>query len=148
MNQALTKPQGVSDEYPATPLQVGMVLNSERSPSKGVEIEQVVIELERPVKIDELQSAFEQVSQRHPVLRSAFRWEVNQSQPTLIQYITASAPIEITHIHPQDFERFLLEDRQRGFELHRPPLQRVTLIDTQGDGDGDCFIWTFHHAIL
>ncbi len=45
-----------------------------------------------------------------------------------------------------DFEDWLAGDRQRGFDLSRPPLIRVTLI--RRPGARWRVVWSFHHLIL
>lgn len=135
------------EAFPATPTQVGMVVNSVRD--RGVEIEQLVVRFAEPIPLGALRDVFESVHTRHPVLRSAFRWEGPEAGGGMLQEVFRHAPLEVVR-SAGELREFLDADRARGFDPRRPPLHRATLLARaeHAAGEGDVLVWTFHHAIL
>lgn len=101
-------------------------------------------------------SAFKRVWQRvmdrHPVLRTAFRWEL-RDEPFQVVYRHAEIPwrqhdwrgVSVA-VQEQQLESFLREDRAQGFELSKAPLMRLTLVQLAEDTHQ--FIWSLHHLLL
>jgi hypothetical protein len=138
--------------YPLVPMQAGMLFNSLLDPGAGVEIEQLVFRLPESVDADALAAAWREVTQRHDILRTSFRWEGVQvpSQVVDAQVELEFAFEDLGELSEDGAEARLREwlraDRMRGFELARAPLQRVALF-RRGDADWT-LVWTFHHALL
>lgn len=140
-----------------------MVIDTLRDPSRGVELQQLVVRLERPLALDRLRLAFAAAQARFEVLRSAFRWEGEGTEEGMLQEVYRACPLPLERQVLEGghaLARFLAADRARGFDAARPPLHRVTLLagpaleGTALEGpasaatEGDAFVWTFHHAIL
>ena len=131
----------LEDAFEPTPTQQNMLVNSMRDPSRGVEIEQLVVHLGEKVDPHALRAAFEWAIAAHPALRSAFAW----TSTSIEQRVLPAMPVPFeTRVAPLDAS-FLEHDRVLGFDLTRAPLFRVTFASGVGE---DAFVFTFHHAIL
>src|SRR5262245_13987689 len=120
--------------------------------TSGVDLEQVVGTLEEELDEGAFRSAWARVMARHPVLRTAFRWE-GLATPRQEVHREAELPWERLDwrdmppgVRQAQCESFLARDRQRAFDLTQPPLMRLTLA-AEGRASWT-FVWTFHHALL
>ncbi len=130
-----------------------MVVNALRDPSRGVELEQLVVQLESPITFERVRAAFASVHARHDVLRSAFSWEGAEADGALLQEIVREVPLAArceVLAGDTSLSRWLASDRAAGFDTSRPPLHRVALL-ARAEHDahtGDVIVWSFHHALL
>lgn len=142
----------IEDSYPLSPVQQGMLYHSVSAQTKGVEIEQVVGDLSEELDVCAFETAWALAVARHPVLRSAFRWD-GLNEP--VQEVRRQVKLDWTR---QDWRglsasaveerlrNYLETDRQRGFEMNSAPLMRMAVFWV-----GHVhyrFVWTFHHALL
>ncbi|MDQ3036665.1 MAG: condensation domain-containing protein, partial [Myxococcota bacterium] len=153
----------VVESYPLTPTQQGILFNSLRAGSGMVEIEQIVGRLHHPLDVPQLRAAWAWAEARHAALRTSFRWDGGEAR----QQVVARAPIPFEQrdhsrlaeaARDAELARFLEEDRERGFDLAKPPLARLTLFVYRGndveptgadaDAPSSVLVWTFHHALL
>ena len=109
----------IEDIYPLSPLQQGILFHSLEAPAEGAYIEQLSWVLSGDLDAAALRRAWQEVVDRHPVLRSAFFWEEGDA-PCQIVHRRVELPWE-----PLDWsglsasareERLaaLLEDDRRG----------------------------------
>ncbi len=145
-------PHDVEDSYPLSPIQQGMVFHSIYDRHSGVEIEQMIYTLHEKINVHEFMLAWQRVIDRHPILRTGFRWEGLQEP---VQEVNRSAsPVwgeQDWRSLAKDEQQarltaYLADDRKRGFDLSDKTLNRFALFRV-----GECdyqFIWTFHHAII
>ena len=148
----MTAAPGAAPAYPLPPLQHGMLFQALRAPGAGLDVEQVVCTLDHAVDPERMRRAWERVAARHDVLRTRFQWE---GLPEPVQVVEAEAPIGFT-VHPLStlspaerearLERWLDEDRARGFDLARAPAMRLALF-CHGP-DAHVLAWSFHHVLL
>lgn len=138
--------------YAISPLQQGMLFHHLMAPQAGVDLQQIVISGGDRLDTDRLREAWQQTADRHPILRTAFRWE-GLDLPLQEVHDSALVPLVPYAWEGADpaarearFAKFLDEDRRRGFDLRQPPLMRLTLFG--GDGDAWRLVWTFHHILL
>lgn len=141
-----------ADAYPLSPMQQGMLFHSLIAGESGVYVEQIIASLHETLNLSAFEQAWQRVIDRHPILRSSFRWE-NLDEP--VQEIHSQVNFSVEHqdwrelpISEQEerLQIFLEADRQRGFDLTEAPLMRAALIHL---AEADYrFIWTFHHALL
>ncbi|HEX8411741.1 MAG TPA: amino acid adenylation domain-containing protein [Thermoanaerobaculia bacterium] len=128
----------VEDRYPLTPTQTGMLFHRLLDRRSGVDVQQLVCTLDESVQIPAFRNAWRRVIAQHPILRAAFRWE-GVSEPLL----EVAAHVDLPWSDESgDLETYLQADRERGFELDRPPLMRFALFPQRS------FVWTFHQALL
>ena len=85
-------------------------------------------------------------------LRTGF---LSESQQGPVQVVFRKVPLEVDQQDWQDrteveqaelLEAYLKADRQRGFDLKRPPLMRFGLLQTGPERFE--FVWSHHHILL
>ena len=142
----------IEDAYPLSPLQQGMLFHSLLAQGTGVYIEQLLCDLHEVLDESALRQAWKIVIDRHPVLRTEFRWG-DLDEPQQEVQAQVEMPWEqqdwggIADAEQDRRMADLLEaDRRRGFDMARAPLLRITLVRC-GEAKNR-FIWTFHHAVL
>jgi amino acid adenylation domain-containing protein len=142
----------IEDAYPLSPTQQGMLFHSRMAPDSSVYIEQMCFELHGALNVAAFTQAWQQVINRHPVLRSACVWE-NLEKPLQIVGKQVTFPWQdldwrgISTIEQQEKLALLLrEDRQRGFKLSQAPLMRLMLIRLADNIYH--FTWSHHHLLL
>ncbi len=133
-------------------MQEGMLFSSLATEGAGFDIEQMVWRIRGQVDLTRLRAVLDEVTRRHPVLRTAFRWQA-LDVPVQDVYESVLMPFEFEDLssHPKTaadtmLEEFLAADRARGFDLAAPPLARVTLFQLQHLEY--VLVWTLHHAIV
>jgi amino acid adenylation domain-containing protein len=144
--------KNVEDFYPLSPMQQGMFFHSQYDPESGVYVEQVSCTLRGNLDTAAFERAWQQIMQRHAILRTSF---IGGDLKETVQLVHREVQLPLAHHDwrdmpaPEQDERLdalLLDDRQRGFDLARPPLMRLALIRTQTDAYS--FVWTHHHILL
>jgi amino acid adenylation domain-containing protein/non-ribosomal peptide synthase protein (TIGR01720 family) len=143
--------KNIEDVYPLSPMQQGMLFHSLFAPASGVYIQQPNYELHGNLDISAFERAWQQVVDRHPILRTAFVWELEKSIQIVGRHVRL--PLEqhdwrgLSLAEQQKrLEAFLQADRHRGFELSKAPLMRLTII--QVCEDAYQFICSHHHLLL
>ncbi|MEH2523002.1 MULTISPECIES: non-ribosomal peptide synthase/polyketide synthase [unclassified Bradyrhizobium] len=146
----------IEDIYPLSPMQQGMLFHAMHDGESGLYVNQVAAEV-RGLDAGRLRRAWQAVSDRHAVLRTGFVWRDLSGSPQQIVYRHAEVPFvdEDWRTRAAGWEQPQLEtaladvsrrERVDGFDLSRPPLQRVRLIRL-GE-DRHWLIWTHHHILL
>ena len=130
----------VEDSYPLSSMQQGMLFHTLAASVPGVYIQQLVCRLEEALDIVAFVRAWQQIVDRHPVLRTTFQWEGQdeqdeQEEPLQVVHPRASLPYELDDWRGVSDEEqdellrvYLSIDRQEGFDLMTPPLMRLCLI--------------------
>ncbi|MGH9762108.1 MAG: non-ribosomal peptide synthetase, partial [Blastocatellia bacterium] len=138
--------------YPLTPTQMGMLFHSIYEQRTSVYLTQLVIGLKGSLNVDELQAAWQFAIDRHPALRTAFRWQ-GVEQPE--QIVRKNLRIRFERLDwrgqsPDEREerlgQLLISDRNKGLDLERAPLMRLTLV--QDSDDKYELLWTSHHLLM
>ncbi|MCK1637526.1 non-ribosomal peptide synthase/polyketide synthase [Bradyrhizobium sp. 157] len=146
----------IEDIYPLSPMQQGMLFHAMHDGESGLYVNQVAAEV-RGLDAGKLHRAWQAVSDRHAVLRTGFVWRDLAGSPQQIVYRRAEVPFveedwraRAAASEPSQLEAALTEvslrERVEGFDLSKPPLQRVRLI-WLGE-DRHWLIWTHHHILL
>src|SRR4028119_1287091 len=122
----------IEDFYPLSPMQHGILFHTLYAPHSGMYCEQLSCTFKGNLNIPIFKRSWQQVSDRHPSLRTAFVWEgikepvqvVNrQVQLPWVQHDWQNlSPVE----QQQQLETLLQADREQGFELSKAPLMRLT----------------------
>src|SRR4030095_16224657 len=142
----------IEDVYELSPTQEGMLFHGLEGESSGVYLEQVIADLPEALEESAFLEAWQRVIARHPILRTAFRWDGPEG-PRQEVHRQAALPCRrhdwrtlTTEALEARMAALLVEDRREGIDLSLAPLQRLTLIRDAGG----CrrFVWTFHHALL
>ncbi|WP_191134035.1 non-ribosomal peptide synthetase [Streptomyces sp. col6] len=137
----------IEDIHGLTPLQQAMLVRAVLEPDSSAYVEQLRIELGPDPAPDALREAWEGLFRRHPALRSTFH-HAGLSEPQQVVHRELPLPwrVEDRRAHPDtDIEELARAERERGFDLVRPPLFRLVLVLL---ADRAVLIWTFHHLLL
>ncbi len=138
--------------YPLSPMQQGMLFHSLQAPESGVYFEQLVCSLHGSLDTAAFARAWQQVIDRHTVLRTAFAWKrLDKAMQAVHRQV--SLPLEQLDwrdLSPAEQERALEQhraaERREGFDLSRAPLLRLTLIRTGEQAYR--LLWSHHHILL
>ncbi|HVR95692.1 MAG TPA: amino acid adenylation domain-containing protein [Thermoanaerobaculia bacterium] len=134
--------------YILSPMQQGLLFHSLYTPAEGLYIDQVVAELPGRVDAAALERAWRHAVARHAVLRTSFHWQ-GLDKPLQVVHPAVQLPFAVHDWRgegPDRLERYLEEDRRRGFDLGKSPLLRLAL--TRTGEDRHLLIWTYHHILL
>ncbi|HVT17363.1 MAG TPA: amino acid adenylation domain-containing protein [Thermoanaerobaculia bacterium] len=144
--------RAVVDIYPLSPLQRGLLFHSQRHRGSGDYFQQVSCILAGKLDGASFLRAWQMVVARHPILRTAFVWE-DLAEPLQVVREGIELPWEDgdwRELSPGEQEerldRYLREDRRRGFEVAQAPLMRVALLRLAGDRHA--LVWSSHHLVL
>lgn len=116
----------------------------------GRHVEQLFWNWSGPLELTRFVNAWQSVADREAVLRASFDWS---GAPRLVLHDRAVVEV-VRHAHGAvGWSELLTQDRARGFELHRPGLLRVSLLDGRPDTAGQGLapvrvLVTSHRALL
>ncbi|WP_193200007.1 non-ribosomal peptide synthetase, partial [Nostoc sp. MG11] len=143
--------QQVTDLYPLSPMQRGMLFHSLYTPDADVYVEQLQCTLRGQLDTQAFRQAWEQVFARHEIFRTGFFWE-NLVEPLQCVRQQVSLPLTLHDWQSQDTQSqqqqlaALVISERRGFDLAKPPLIRLHLVQLAPDIYE--FIWSHHHLLL
>src|SRR5262245_49518213 len=129
----------IEDIYPLTPIQQGILFHCLEGADAGAYFVQLAFTLQGSLQVDVFERAWQQVVDRHPILRTAFVWEkIEKPVQGVVQRV--KLPIEkldwrgLPQAEQADrLQRYLRTERERGFNLTKPPLMRVAFIRLAAD---------------
>ncbi|GHO57926.1 non-ribosomal peptide synthetase/type I polyketide synthase [Ktedonobacter robiniae] len=152
MAELAIQPQEVAIIDTLSPAQQGMLYESLSAPGKGIHIEQWLCTLTGKLDIDAFKRAWQWELDRHAIFRTGFTWE-NRTEP--LQVALHHVPLaldqhDLRHLSPTEqssyLDRYMEEERKRGFDLVHPPLIRLALF--QLEDKTYCFALTYHHILM
>ncbi|MCA1359979.1 non-ribosomal peptide synthase/polyketide synthase [Bradyrhizobium sp. IC3069] len=146
----------IEDIYPLSPMQQGMLFHAMHDGESGLYVNQVAAEI-RGLEAGKLRRAWQAASDRHAVLRTGFIWRDLPGAPQQVVYRRAEVPFieDDWRARSATWDQAQLDaaladvsrqEQAAGFDLSRPPLQRVRLIRL--GNDRHWLIWTHHHILL
>ena len=144
--------KNVQDVYPLTPMQEFMLLHAIARPRGGVLSDQFRYEIHGALDVAAFRRAWEQLVQRHTILRTAFVW---QDVKAPVQVVRKSVTLTFTVLDWSDRspaeQRDALDaqcrrDGEEPFNLARAPLLRITLIRLSHDRH--FLVWRSHHLLM
>ena len=149
----MTSKNSSTTVYELSSVQQGMVFHHlSAGHGTGVDIEQLVCELDHRIDAPALKSSFDRLIASCDQLRSYVNLDTSPPQ----QEVTDPTPIALSQFDWSDcnddaefhakFDQFLREDREAGFDIASPPLHRATLISLPDEKN--ILVWTLHHLIL
>ncbi|KAJ3213040.1 hypothetical protein HDU67_003455, partial [Dinochytrium kinnereticum] len=139
---AIGHPQVMYDAYPTTPLQSGMALATILN--RSAYLHHITWRSTTTVNLQSLQTAFNEISATHPILRTAF---IATSSQGICQAVwpDASAFAFVQSRRCEKIDAFLAEDREVGFEMNGLPWLRVSVVEEK---TGQEFVvLSIHHAL-
>src|SRR5439155_1491521 len=89
----------IEDSYPLSPLQEGLLFHTLLAPESGVYVVQHHGILEGTLDLEVIKNAWQQVAQRHEMLRTSFAWE---GLPRPIQLIHPHREIPLLELDWRD----------------------------------------------
>jgi len=146
----MNKPN-IEDIYPLSSLQQGILFHSLSLPNSVIYVSQFCYKLDNSLNLSILKQAWQQIINRHSILRTAFYWK-QRSDPFQVVYREAQLPWEEKdwcHLSSEEqqifLENFLKQDYQKDFDFSQPPLMRITTIRLAEQQYQ--LTWTQHHLI-
>ncbi len=140
------------ERYPATSLQLAMLLHSIVPPDEGVYVQQKILTLRESLELPSFEQALFDLASRHTVLRTAFELEaaghatqVVDRHPKLRLVKSDWRPLP-AKAQQAKLRAYLSEDKRRSFDFAEGPPVRYALFRT-GDAEYE-FIWSSHHALM
>ena len=146
------KTDNIEDIYELTPLQKGLLFHSLYSEELTLYFFHHVFLLKGQLNLKAFEQAWQQVVDRHTILRTGFYWsDIDNPLQVVYKQVKISLNyIDWREIDPVEkkkrLQAFFTRDRQQGFDFSQPCLMRLTLIHL-----ADCsyqFIWSNHHIVL
>lgn len=148
----MTKKKSVEDIYPLTPMQQGILFETLYSLGAGIHIEQLMCTVRGDLDISAFERAWQRVVDRHAVLRTAFVWK-DLDEPLQVVLRRVKVPLgredwrELSPATQQEkLAAYLAADRQRGFDLTKPPLMHLALFQTAEDAYQ--LLWSHNHILM
>ncbi|WP_163998551.1 non-ribosomal peptide synthase/polyketide synthase [Pyxidicoccus caerfyrddinensis] len=142
----------VEDVYPLSPTQQGMLFHSLLSPESSTYFQQLSWTVTSALDVPSFLRAWKACLQRHTILRSSFHWE-GLDRPLQVVHAQVELPFELldwsdlaAEAQRERMEQHLLQDRQRGFDLRRAPLVRLTAVRLTESSVR--FVWSHHHLLV
>jgi len=151
LDRFIGRGEEIEDIYGLSPMQQGMLFHSLYEAGAGIYFVQLACEV-RGGMTGYFRDAWQAVMQRHKILRTEFLWEGLEEPVQIVRngvdlwwreedWRGLSAMEQ-----QQQWQKFLKEDRQQGFDLRRAPLLRFAHIQT-GE-DAYYFCWSTHHILM
>ncbi|MCK1516314.1 amino acid adenylation domain-containing protein [Bradyrhizobium sp. 190] len=148
--------RGIEDIYPLSPMQQGMLFHAVRDGENDAYVNQVGLEL-FGFDADKLRTAWQAVSDRHAALRTGFVWKGFSGPAQQVVHRHVMVPFteddwrdRAAALERAEVDAALAEasrqERESGFDVSQPPLQRVRLIRL--DDRRHWLIWTHHHIFV
>ncbi len=126
--------KNIENIYPLSAMQEGLLFHTLLHPGSGVYLMQDRYLLEGTLDRTAFRRAWQQVVDRHCVLRTSFVWE-NQKRPLQVVHKQVAAPIveldwrdRSPAQQERDFDALLQEELRTGFDFAQVPVFRIRLI--------------------
>ncbi|MGA9770380.1 MAG: amino acid adenylation domain-containing protein, partial [Blastocatellia bacterium] len=144
--------KNVEDVYPLTPVQGGMLFHTLYEPGSGVYVENLGWTLKGALNISEFERAWQHVTDRHSILRTAFFSE-GLEEPLQVVRRRVKLHIEYEDLRGLDagqqqehLDTYIHSERKRGFEMTKAPLIRLAILHWAEDTYR--IVWSHHHMLL
>jgi len=141
-----------NEVYELTPTQQAMLIYSLYAPRSKAYFEQVCYSYEAPLDVRAFAEAWQQVVDRHAILRTSFSWDDSEHMVQMV-HPSVQVPFEQHDLRELSaseqqarLDQFLANDSERGFDLTNPPLLRVAVLQTQDDAYW--IVVSNHHIVL
>jgi len=144
--------ENIQDIYPLSPMQEGMLFHTIYAPDSEVYKEQFSCRLFSDLNLECFKSAWEEIINRHDILRSAFVWE-DVDEPLQVVQTEVKLPFQYEDISSYDegkkniyITESLAKNQKLPFDFSIAPLMRIFLIRV---GRDEYFlIWDHHHILF
>ena len=149
----LNRDNSIEDIYELSPLQQGLYYHWLVNRNSPLYLEQFSYSIEtNNLDTDLVKQAFNRLIARYPVLRTSF---TDNLDDVLLQIVHKQAEgnfsFEKISVNESDvestIERIKEEDRNRGFDMNKPSLMRLKVVETNKQNEY-VFIWSHHHILM
>lgn len=139
----------IEDIYPVTAMQRGLLFHSALDDSAYVS--QLIMHFKGPLDVDNFQSAWRQVIERHSIFRTFF---IGLNRSTAFQVVkqAASLPFHMEDLSSYEpavqarmLDKAVSEDKAQGFDVSQAPLMRVSVFKLSDSRHQ--VVWSRHHAL-
>lgn len=146
-------PTDIQDIYPLSTMQQGMVFQNAFGQRAGIYHVQTQMRIEQDLKIEFFLKSWQQVMERHAVLRSSI--SLGTEEQEAIQLVWKQLPLpyklydwqgESAQVQQERLLAYLEAERLRGIDIEQAPLWRLSFFQL-GPQQYEA-IYSFHHAIL
>ncbi|MDD5035030.1 MAG: amino acid adenylation domain-containing protein [Methylococcaceae bacterium] len=145
-------PRNIEDIYPLGPMQEGMLFYALLYPGSGIYHMIDRYEIDGDVDIDAFRAAWQEVLDRHPILRTSFLWE-GYAKPHQCVHKQVALPFDyqdwrgLSPIEQErKFEALIAAELKTGFDFTVAPLMRIRL--TRFGEHSYRFIRSHHHILM
>ncbi len=149
---SITNKENIKDMYYLSPLQEGMLFHSMLDSGSRFYFEQMVFTLKGTLNPILLKKSFQQLVNRHDVLRTVFVYD-KVKRPVQVVLKSREADLEFIDLTELDSERQqkVIDERmalevEKGFDLRKDLLVRIIVYKISGSSYK--FIWGHHHIIM
>ncbi|MDB9527419.1 amino acid adenylation domain-containing protein [Oscillatoria sp. CS-180] len=150
--QSQNKRKNIESIYPLSPMQQGLLFHALDAPESGLYFEQLGCMLHGNLNVPMFRKAWQQVVDRHSILRTFFVWENRAKLLQVVRYQVELPWVEHTlagepaEVQQTRLQALLQADRDQAFDLKQAPLMRCTLIHLSDTTQ--YFVWSFHHLLM
>ncbi|PQJ70522.1 hypothetical protein BTO01_04200 [Vibrio jasicida] len=138
----------LEDIYPATDFQRELLYFNRVN--NDYQIDQLYFELTGELNIEAFKAAWGSILLKYDILRAGFDDEHTRGQPLILIPRSANLPITLQNWENQDIEQqisdAILNERQRPFDWHKPPLMRLLLANIEKQRH--ILLFTFNHVLF
>ncbi|AUG07230.1 non-ribosomal peptide synthetase [Pseudomonas sp. S09G 359] len=150
LDQLPVERRQVSDLYPLSPMQQGMLFHGLFEADSGDYINQLRVDIEG-LDVETFRAAWQATLQAHDVLRSGFYWQGDLSTPVQVVFDQVVLPFSThdlrgTSDQPARLKHFAEQEKAAGFALDTAPLLRLALVRTAEQRHH--LIYTSHHILM
>ena len=142
----------IADIYPLSPMQEGLLFHTLVARDTGTYVVHLSWTIRGDLDVAAFTRAFDEVANRHPILRTAFLWE-RLERPIQIVRKRVQIPVTIEDLRELDpaaqaarSAEVAGADRSRSFDLAQAPLMRLTFLRLADDAWR--FYWSRHHLVM
>lgn len=142
----------ISAIYPLSPLQQGFLFRAISEPDSSSYVVQYSCKLRGQLDAGVLRRAWQEVVNRHDILRTAFVWE-GVEEPLQVVGTRVTLPWEEHDLselpsvdQQQRLQEYFVAARRPGFDPAHAPLMRLGLV--RMSEDESVFVWTHHHLVV
>ena len=138
--------------YPLSPMQQGMLFHTLYEPESGIYVELLTVTWRGDVDVDAFRRTWQRVVDRHTALRTSFLWEGLKEPIQVVQRQVQVMVYEhdwrdmLAQEQQERMREYTREERERGFDLMKPPLLRLSLVRTSDEVYE--LVWTHHHLLM
>src|SRR4030065_1614360 len=148
----MEKEKEIQDIYPLTPMQEGMLFHSLLDRFSNAYFEQIIFSINGELKIEFIEKGFNLIIKKYDIFRTIFIHEkLKEPKQLVVKERIADVYFEdISDLKENDkvkfLEKFKIKDREKGFDLSKDILIRLSVLKTGEDSFK--IILSNHHIIM